>query len=220
VRPERDEARSPRAHGHAESSSPQLSLSYRSSRKTPRNTRTRVHDLPRTPVVWRDGTPRHRPCSHREHKPSSAFFWRMYCRAVTSATSRSCVSLTMRCQIRCAVWCCLRLTVGFQNAVDERSQRPHHRLFALDRLAFRRSRAGQHLPHHPPLYSQVDGDPLMVSTPNSYSLRICSKSSAFALLCIPASCLSRQNAIDQNGGWANLEHRSGPIQSIEIMLFP
>src|SRR5271166_761718 len=52
--------------------------------------------------------------------------------------------------------------------------------------------------------------PLMVPTPNSYSLRICSNNSTFALLSIPASCLiSRMPRLKEGG----------PIYSIEVGRF-
>ena len=57
--------------------------------------------------------------------------------------------------------------------------------------------------------------PFIVPPPNSYSLRICSNSSTFALLFIPSLLPLLQDAPAQVG-WANLQHRSGPFHSIEI----
>src|SRR5215831_2740605 len=57
--------------------------------------------------------------------------------------------------------------------------------------------------------------PLMVPTPNSYSLRICSNSSTFALLSIPDLLPHWQDA-PARGGWAIFQYRSGPIYGIEI----
>src|SRR6266849_2513862 len=54
--------------------------------------------------------------------------------------------------------------------------------------------------------------PLMLPTPNSYYLRICSNSSTFALLSIPSHLLHQE-------GWARLGG-GGPIQSIEIRYDP
>ena len=57
--------------------------------------------------------------------------------------------------------------------------------------------------------------PFIVPPPNSYSLRICSNSSTFALLFIPSLLPHLQDA-PVKWGWANLPHRSGPFHSIEI----
>jgi hypothetical protein len=53
-----------------------------------------------------------------------------------------------------------RLAVGGQNAVDEGNQRSHRRPLALAPLARRRLRVSHCLAHHPPMHSQLAGDPL------------------------------------------------------------
>ncbi len=70
------------------------------------------------------------------------------------------------------------------------NQRRDHRPLALDLLALGRLGIRQRLAHHPPMHSQLARhSPAPSPSPNSYSLRICSNSSTFALLSIPASCL-------------------------------
>jgi len=61
----------------------------------------------------------------------------------------------------------------------------------------------------------VRATPFTVPMPNSYSRRICSNSSTFALLSIPSLLPSQQDAPELRG-WAIFQYRSGPFESIEI----
>jgi hypothetical protein len=108
-----------------------------------------------------------------------------------------------------------RLTVGLQDGVNEGSQRPDYRPFPLTLLARRRLGIRQRLTHHPPMHSELgrnsldSPDPELIFPTNvleQFHLRS-------PLHPKPPASLAGCSALP---GRANLEHRNGPNQSIEI----
>jgi len=81
-----------------------------------------------------------------------------------------------------------RLTVAGQDGFNERHQPREHRPAPLGLLPRRRLCIGQGLTHLPPMPPSFRATPRTVPMPNSYSRRISSNSSTFALHSIPASC--------------------------------
>jgi hypothetical protein len=147
-------------------------------------------------------------CRSCADHPSPCLRSRAYCRSVTSATSRlrhlgQNPLPDTTCGVTLLTW---RFAVGLQDSVNERNQRRDHRVRGRSACAW----AG----HSPVPGAPSSGEqpacalsPRTVPSPNSYSLRICSNNSTFALLSIPSLASS-----------AGYSGRGGPFQSLRSVV--
>ena len=110
-----------------------------------------------------------------------------------------------------------RFPIALQNPVDELAHRPQLRTAPRRCLALRRHRAGQRLPHHPPMRVQL----LRHSLDRAHSKPVLPTylleqfhfaSPVHRPPVVPADRLGRSSCT----GWAKSNARSGPIQSSEI----